>query len=165
MYRLTLDREQSDAWIAKHVPSFPASQSRRIYRWGDMWGILTKDVWSVEKRHFVQANPLIERIESVNTLHAPPITVDDVWDEEFITIQDTEYTGLVSVCLPGPIMNQWCTKHAIEVPTLHSPLDSIPCLTPTLIPTPNHTNHTNNSNKSAKPFVKQRDRVCLISDD
>ena len=57
---------------------------RRIYRWEDKWGILTGDVWNTEVREAVASDEdkyLLETIHSL-PIHAPPPSVDDVWEEE-----------------------------------------------------------------------------------
>lgn len=112
MYRLTLSEN-----AAKHLPAqLPASSVRRVYRWGNLWGILHNGEWSVEERKQVQVEPyLLEEVTRL-PLHAPPPAVDDVWDEEWIRVGDMEWNGtLLSVCLPGTILKQWCVKQGLPV--------------------------------------------------
>ena len=76
----------------------------RIYRWGDMWGMMGAE-WVVESRHQLAhtidaANMvLLEEIREENAIQSPPYDIDDVWDQEIIKDGSIEYGNMV--CIQG----------------------------------------------------------------
>lgn len=122
MYRLTLSENAS-----KHLSAqLPATSVRRVYRWGNLWGILQNGEWIVEERNQIQSEPyLLEEVKRL-PVHAPPPAIDDVWEEECIQVGDMEYNGsLLSVCLPGAILKQWCAKQGLPVPVVSDSVFSV----------------------------------------
>ena len=99
-----------------HLDSTLKPIQRRIYRWGDMWGILMNDKWTVERRTMVESDPLLEKVERFPSVHTAPFKVDDVWDEEVYVREDgLEMNGLSSICLPSHALKQWSLKNNIPV--------------------------------------------------
>ncbi len=111
MFRLTIQ-----PFVAAKQLTQPttAMQKRRIYRWGDMWGILglEKGLWYVERRRRIHEEEgiCLESVEFM-PIQAPPPSVDDVWNEEFYDEGGHVWNGLVSVCFPSAAMIGWCSKH------------------------------------------------------
>ena len=106
MYRLTWDGVQVKR---SGVPTKKTVQTQRVYRWGDCWGYSLsgtpiETAWFAERRileaHAIHADGtkfLLERVESLTT-DAPPMRIDDVWDEEVILLgQGSMVTTSMSV--------------------------------------------------------------------
>lgn len=125
LFRLTLTGSAASTWISNQSKqskqskvALPAPTTRRMYRWGTLWGILggpnNPTGWMVERRTQHQSDlHLLESVERYSDISAPPSQVDDVWDEEVIAIGDVEYTGFVSVCLPASVLHQWCIRQGL----------------------------------------------------
>ena len=166
MYRLTLADNGS-----KHLPTqLPVPSVRRVYRWGNLWGTLQNGEWSVEERKQVQVEPYILEEVTRLPLHAPPPTIDDVWDEECIRVGDMEWNGsLLSVCLPGTILKQWCAKQGLLVPAISDSPFSVPPSKPvemkSLPQTKPHAQTKPHSHPHTKSHFKQtKPGTCYIVD-
>jgi hypothetical protein len=98
------------------------TQKRRIYRWGDMWGILTGPDWLVERRTILSTTPMIEAVERLD-IQAPPPRVDDIWEEEVVLGDGTEWNGLLSFMGNAHAVQNWyvkTTNKRLDVPLPHS---------------------------------------------
>ncbi len=116
MYRLTLFQIPKNC-----LPSqLPEPTIRRTYRWGTMWGIFQNGQWTVEKRKQIQMDSyLLEEVTQCSQVQAPPPVVDDVWDEEIVSVNEMEYNGAtISVILPSIILKKWCSKYALAIPDI-----------------------------------------------
>ncbi len=95
---------------------------RRIYRWGSMWGSLElpKGTWAAEKRTALSESQqgVLESVV-VQTHLLPPVHVDDMWEEEVVSLAATaEYNGLVSVFGTQTAIEAWCKHADLPVPPL-----------------------------------------------
>jgi hypothetical protein len=120
-----------------------------------MWGILEQGVWRAEQRVQIQTDPyILEEVIPYASCHAPPPTVDDIWEEEIVRVGDLEYNGsFVTVCLPGTILKQWCIKQNLPVPSIP---DSMPSVTPQLLlPKPQSLPQSLPKQQHNKPYTKQ----------
>jgi hypothetical protein len=100
-----------------------APLKRRIYRWGGCWwGILKRgegDVWRAEIRDYVgdAEGVLVESVVVARDVAAPPMTCDDVWDEEFVDSNcGGEYNGLWAFTGTPTEIKQWCTVKGLVYP-------------------------------------------------
>ena len=104
--------------------SQPVKHRRRVYRWGEMWGILDHDgSWRVEERRTVHETDapfvLLEEVR-LQSVSAPPLHVDDVWEEEVAIVGDLEDHGdLLSICLPDRVLMAWAKQKGITLPVAH----------------------------------------------
>jgi hypothetical protein len=84
MYRLTIQGKP---------PPQPTSKTvwRRVYRWGSHWGYLSlaDAAWTVEQRSHLGSHSdekgnvyILDSVKQLET--SPPLTVDDVWEEEIV---------------------------------------------------------------------------------
>jgi hypothetical protein len=98
------------------------TQKRRVYRWGNMWGILTGSDWYVERRTLLSTTPMVEAVERLD-IHAPPPHVDDIWEEEVVLKDGTEWNGLLSFTGTAQAVQNWyvkMTNKRLDVPLPHS---------------------------------------------
>lgn len=101
--------------------ALPVLHTRRVYRWEDKWGYATagattwNDAWRAERRTPITsgATYTLERVESLRSA-APPIAVDDMWDEEVAATHDGSVTYNALVCIVGnyETLASWCEHHA-----------------------------------------------------
>ena len=129
MFRFTFSEEISSNWWKKHTATTAtpdktsAPTMRRIYRWGSMWGSLELPkggAWAAEKRTALSESPqgVLESVV-VQTHLLPPVHVDDMWEEEVVSLVSTaEYNGLVSVFGTQTAIEAWCKHADLPVPPL-----------------------------------------------
>lgn len=94
MYRLTLDDPKTVSGFLTHWSRIPRRVAR-VYRWGAMWGFhfpateRAPDVWIAELRTPIASDVIshmvLEAVEDMSEKQAaPPVIIDDVWDEELV---------------------------------------------------------------------------------
>lgn len=117
MFRLTISGPIAEQWKNTFSSTLKPEQ-RRIYRWDTMWGILVNNQWTVEKRKpIIESDSMIlESIDFQQSIHAPPIHCDDIWDEEFYFVKNAEWNDILSVCMYAHDILAWASKHSISLP-------------------------------------------------
>lgn len=124
LYRLTLTEEESAQWWKTYmsVKKQPTVQTRRIYRWGTMWGILQTSktsgsgssggAWIAENRlNVASSTHILDSVKRSQHLLPPP-SIDDLWEEEVVQIDNTaEFNGLLSITGNLLEIQEWCRKH------------------------------------------------------
>jgi hypothetical protein len=157
-----------------------------IYRWGSFWGILRFSPegnrvksWRVEKRITIlsDSEQVLESVERVDSIQAPPVHVDDVWDEEIIEVNNGEYNGLYSASGNALVLQKWCSANGIQFPSYLSEFVKHVQTVPQAIhrqqgPVPSHNRpmlpqgkqqHTRYPPRPFKQHV-QRDKRCMIDE-
>jgi hypothetical protein len=95
MYRITYSKELSEQWRKTQSVTNLEPNTRRIYRWGTMWGVMAAETWSCESRTSLQDSPsfLVELYTPIRC-DILPNQLDDVWEEEYFSIStQIEYNG------------------------------------------------------------------------
>lgn len=137
MYRLTIPSK------SQHRPD-AHPKLRRVYRWGEHWGVLMDGGWSVERRrHLSDLSSdaiVVDEIQHVD-LSAPPLQVEDVWDEEVFQeekggVLQTFDGNLLSVLGTAEALGKWCVAANLSCPPLPA------SKTQTLPPPRYQTQHT-----------------------
>ena len=120
MYRLTV---RASLLNKSALPTTAPSQQQRVYRWGPNWAVYRAPLqpnrggtWRAEKRSILEStsDQLFECVEVLD-VQAPPVRVDDVWDEEIVVSNNVEYNGLVSICANAAEIKRWCLTNKISV--------------------------------------------------
>jgi hypothetical protein len=129
MYRVTFSMDLSAQWIRKHPELLNTIVQQRIYRWGSRWGVMKEGKWSVEER-FPRDDlgspeyPLVEECRPCGEF-APPKDVEDLWEEEVISINGGEYTGVLTAIVGNQEeMESFCREYDLPVASL--PVASLP---------------------------------------
>jgi hypothetical protein len=129
----------------------------RIYRWGDLWGILAGQEWRVERR--IPLSSEVEQIELVD-VHAPPPRVDDLWEEDVYEFEDgSEWNGLHTFVGSPEAAKKWCLKSGILFPNVNMSNKTN---------TPMNQNQNQKQAQSVRPVqkpVQKSGSRCLISDE
>jgi hypothetical protein len=171
LFRLSISGSIAEQWKKTINPTLTKIEQRRIYRWDSLWGILCKNTWTVENRTLLfESGPiLLESVNSMSSIHAPPFHVDDVWDEEFYMIQNAEWNGILSICMPAIDILAWASKHSIRLPDqIRSYLQSVSVHVP-VVETKQQEFIPQNPKGKLKSFVSAKHPVkksrCLVMDD
>lgn len=160
MFRFTVHGSQAKAWF-QTCPSSSDLKTRRIYRWGDMWGTLDLQTldWVVERRTTVQETEetCLERVEILK-IQAPPTKVDDIWDEEYLLWKEAVWNGVVSVCLPAAQLAIWCARNGFDasgIPLSENLTVTVPASAQAPAPAPsktyNNSTHGNQRHTNQHP--------------
>jgi hypothetical protein len=127
MYHITYSERESAAWHRRNMAAHELEnpQKRRVYRWGSHWGILDGDRWQTESRRPCVANAdwepgLVEECRTIPDAHIVPMEVDDIWEEEYVSLAKgaVEYNGLVSIRGDGRTVLEMAAKHGLPTPAL-----------------------------------------------
>ena len=100
--------------------------TQRIYRWGNSWGYLRQnrswdEAWVAEQRSFITSVTtenitfLLEASTPITV--QPPLTVDDMWDEEVVQDKNLTCNSLLSIKGSKQELIQMCKKHNIVLPS------------------------------------------------
>jgi hypothetical protein len=93
---------------------------QRIYRWDDVWGVAGKDgSWRAERRCNLLSAAMQGHnclFESVTALHvaAPPLAVDDIWDEEITTSGKITCNDITTITGNSDDILRWCSAAGLE---------------------------------------------------
>ena len=124
MYRLTISGKPAEAFLMHTQHIKPTTQ--RIYRWGNSWGYLRQnrswdEAWVAEQRSFITSVTtenitfLLEASTPITV--QPPLTVDDMWDEEVVQDKNLTCNSLLSIKGSKQELIQMCKKHNIVLPS------------------------------------------------
>ncbi len=171
LFRLTISGPLMEQWKKTINTSTTKLEQRRIYRWDSLWGILCKNNWIVEKRNLIlESNSiLLESVDLMQSIHAPPLHIDDVWDEEFYRIHNVEWNGILSICMPAIDILTWASRYSISLPdNIVSYLKSVSVHIP-IVETKQKEFIPQNPKGKLKSFVSAKHPVkktrCLVMDD
>jgi uncharacterized membrane protein YgcG len=132
-YRVSASDSVSKEWY-NHPATAPTveAQKRRIYRWGDMWGILDGHDFSVEKRTVVHQSEAyqVERCE-LQAVYVP-LRVDDIWEEEVLCLPNIEFNGLLTIVGNAGTIRECLRMHGL--PTLEYELTELAEVVPAAAP-------------------------------
>ncbi len=124
MYRLTWDGVQR---TNAGIPAKRQVQTQRVYRWANCWGYSlpgapVEMAWFAERRthegHAIHSDGtkfLLERVEPL-TIDAPPMKIDDVWDEEVILFREGMVTTSMSVVGTKEELVVFAGKNGVSLP-------------------------------------------------
>jgi len=137
MYRLTLDGVQAARSVGDGIRSVGDGragilnkrqvQTQRVYRWANCWGYFlpgapAETAWFAERRipegHAIHADGtkfLLERVDPLS-IDAPPMKIDDVWDEEVILFREGMVTTSVSVVGTKTELVAFADKNGVALP-------------------------------------------------
>lgn len=118
IYILTINGPQVDAWITRC--KLPKS-FRRIYRWGNFWGIIENYLYHTVKRTFIaettdEQSRFNLELEEPAQIQSPPLLCDDIWDEEYVEHTRGICNGLLTIVGTMKDIKMWCRTAHINVP-------------------------------------------------
>jgi len=123
MYRLSITGAANKRYLSQMKDK--KSIKQRVYRWENKWGYLRKDQswdesWNVEERSHISSgvnNDNTFLLEACIPLSStPPVTIDDVWEEEIIYDKTVTCNSILSITGSKQDLIQFCATHAIHMP-------------------------------------------------
>lgn len=120
IYHVTYGERESEAWRRAH-PLEGDVQKRLVYRWGSHWGILEGDRWRIESRVGTAGTwepGLVEECRPVQDTYIVPVELDDLWEEEYVSLSKggLEYNGLVMLRGDGRTVLEMAEKQGLPLP-------------------------------------------------
>ena len=115
----------------------------RVYRWGAAWGLHfagaagSAEVWIAERRTPLATDTtsftVLEAVEPL-TCAAPPVEIDDVWDEELVLKGSVLCGNSMSLVGSGEEVIALCAEVGLALPTaMKALLDEAPKGTPSIV--------------------------------
>jgi len=144
MFRLTLDDPKVVSGFLTHWSRIPRRVAR-VYRWGAAWGFhfpamdRAPDVWIAERRTpvatEVTSHLVLEAVEDLSTTQAaPPVEIDDVWDEELVLKGQVLCGNSWSFVGSAEEVKSVCAEIGVVLPTaMKAALDAVPASTPSTV--------------------------------
>ena len=173
MYRLTISGPVADKYIDTHFKNDTIKQVIKIYRWGDKWGEFCASKqwnqnWIVESRkdiahHIDNQNMLlIELIEPIHSCNAPPIHIDDSWEEEVVVKNNIIFGTTLVIIGTGSTIQSTCAS--LSIPYMNWIQSNIQITESAAMPKPIQKPIQKSLTQEKQPIKKHRP-VCLITTD
>jgi hypothetical protein len=123
MYRLTL---KDIGAVSRFHTKFEKQALRRIrvYRWGQYWGYLCNDApwekqWRAELHEPIasdESGMILDKITENPRIYAPPLEIDDVWDEEVRIWNNCMCNNLLTIAGTAHEVLHFCDSNNIKLP-------------------------------------------------